>query len=35
MYIDLEEINRNGNIEVEVLIKFEGKEFLSIKGIVL
>lgn len=35
MHIDLEEINKNGNIEAEVPIKFEGKEFLSTKGIVL
>ena len=35
IHIDLEEVSRNGMLKTQVPIKFEGKEFLSKKGIVI
>src|SRR5471030_3234382 len=35
IHIDLEEVNKGSILQTEVPIKFEGKEFLSKKGIVL
>ena len=35
MHIDLEEVSRYGELQTEVPIKFQGKEFLSKKGIVI
>ena len=35
MHIDLKEVSRYGELQAEVPIKFQGKEFLSKKGIVI
>ncbi|BCZ48368.1 50S ribosomal protein L25 [Clostridium gelidum] len=35
MHIDLKEVSRYGELQTEVPIKFQGKEFLSKKGIVI